>query len=406
MTANYDLPLRPPFPCEKNKIIKRTMTKYGFHFFLLFVATVFTACQQNEKAKKITVNGTFTHTISKKIYLAELPFGSQHRTIVDSTNMDTAGKFLLQSFSKGEGIYQVFIEKGPGIMLINDVSTITIHADANNLMHYKVEGGTANANLQKMFANYLLADSAVLKQKITLDSILKKQLKTVVKDSLMKMATFEFDNDVIKMNRVAVTFINNENNGTAVYYALGITKKSMPETQWNALLQRSLDRFPHHPGLMLMNVSANSANKFDKQGLDLIEKPVVDILLPDTSGKNISISSFKGKWLLIDFWASWCAPCRQENPNLVAAFKQFNTKKFTILGISLDDKKENWLNAIRKDSLTWTQISDLKMWKSQAVTTYNFNGIPFNILVDPTGKVAAVNLRGDSLTKKLMEVLK
>lgn len=382
------------------------MTKFSFHFFLLFATTVFTACQQNEKAKTFTVNGTFKNTVSKKIYLAELPFGSKHRTIVDSTSIDTAGKFSLQGFSKGEGIYQVFIEKGPGIMLINDVPDITIHADANHLAQYKMEGGTANENIQKMFADYLLADSIVIKQKAAIDSIQKKQLKAVEKDSLMKVATFELDNDVIKMNRVGVAFINSENNGTAVYYALGITKNNMPETQWNLLLQRSLDRFPHHPGLMLMNVSVNSANKFDKQGLDLVGKPIVDISLPDTSGKNISISSFKGKWLLVDFWASWCAPCRQENPNLVAAFKQFNTKNFTILGVSLDEKKEAWLNAIHKDNLAWTQISDLKMWKSQAVKTYNFNAIPFNILVDPTGKVVAVNLRGDSLTKKLIAVLK
>jgi thiol-disulfide isomerase/thioredoxin len=110
--------------------------------------------------------------------------------------------------------------------------------------------------------------------------------------------------------------------------------------------------------------------------------------------------------VLVDFWASWCGPCRRENPNVVEAFNKYKNKNFTILGVSLDLKKEAWQKAIVDDNLNWTHISDLKQWGSEVVPLYGIQGIPFNVLVDPGGKVIAENLRGEELNQKLQEVLK
>ncbi len=125
----------------------------------------------------------------------------------------------------------------------------------------------------------------------------------------------------------------------------------------------------------------------------------------DPAGKEISLTSFRGKYLLIDFWASWCGPCRKENPNVVAAYNQYKDKNFEILGVSLDNKKDAWLGAIEKDGLTWPQVSDIGGWKNAVAQQYAVQSIPQNFLLDPSGKIIAKNLRGDELAAKLAELL-
>lgn len=133
-----------------------------------------------------------------------------------------------------------------------------------------------------------------------------------------------------------------------------------------------------------------------------------DFTQNDPTGKPVTLSSFKGKYVLLDFWASWCGPCRQENPNVVKAYNQYKNRNFTILSVSLDrpNGKDAWLQAIKDDGLTWNHVSDLQFWNNQVAKLYSIQSIPGNYLIDPAGKIVAKDLRGEELEQKLAQLLK
>lgn len=133
-------------------------------------------------------------------------------------------------------------------------------------------------------------------------------------------------------------------------------------------------------------------------------KEAPEIVLNNPDGKPVALSSLRGKYVLIDFWASWCRPCRAENPNVVAMYKKYKRKGFEIYSVSLDRTKDAWVNAIKQDGLTWTHVSDLKFWQSEGAKTYGVSGIPFTVLIDKEGNIIATNIRGESLRNKMKEI--
>ncbi|MDQ6813994.1 MAG: AhpC/TSA family protein [Bacteroidota bacterium] len=375
-------------------------------YFVVAVALI-TACQP-KKHGAFVISGVIENARGKKLLLMETPYSNTQPVILDSTILKDKGSFTLRGRANEEGIYRLTIDSGPDIILINDNNSIKVHLDVNDYRNYTVEGSPASESLHTLFENYRTKDSAILATFKVIDS-----LKTLPgQDSVTQVLQLKNDQQVTTLNNLLTEFINNSPSPAASLYALGIASQTMPNEETIAMVNSVAKRFPDHAGLAkiksLLAVKAAAPATADNTNntYALLNKQAPDLTMNDVNGKPVSISSFKGKYLLIDFWASWCGPCRQENPNVVAAYNQFKNKNFTILGVSLDQDKAAWQKAIAKDNLNWTHMSDLKQWESASVQAYGFDGIPFNVLVDPTGKIIASSLRGEELVKKLSEVLK
>jgi peroxiredoxin len=386
---------------------------------LIFAALLLFACKQAPKnqfevklsytnANKLAeANPGFPGTGAVWVYLEEIVYGKdQAPVIVDSAKLSaSAGNIELTGREAKEGIYElVFGQNALALPVINDVQEISIQADLSKKSDfYTVTGSDASKQLEELLDNVGRKNNEIERSFNRLDSL--KKANAV--DSLLLSANAEKDKSISQLNDYLKNFMQSTNNATLAFLSLSWASRSFSPEQLDTALKNLKAKFPGNP--LLAEIEKN--NKAQQQaaqsagGDSWVGKSVPDLSLPDVNGKKVSISSFRGKYLLIDFWASWCGPCRMENPNVVEAYKTFKGKNFTILGVSLDKDKDAWKKAISQDHLTWTHISDLKYWNSQAVETFGFQGIPFNVLVDPSGKVIAQELRGNDLENKLKEVL-
>ncbi len=163
--------------------------------------------------------------------------------------------------------------------------------------------------------------------------------------------------------------------------------------------------------MTLMTLSREFQQEYQKKAMEAQMKTSVedgqvapDLTMATPDGGEMSISDLRGQYVLIDFWASWCKPCRQENPNVVRMYNKYKDEGFEILGVSLDKDRDKWLQAIEQDGLIWEHMSDLKRWESESVQSFGFQGIPYTVLLDPEGKIVAQHLRGQPLEAKLQEI--
>lgn len=381
---------------------------------LMSVTLVLTGCVEKKKGG-FTVEGAYKNADKlsatagpvNKVYLLGIPKDqSQQPIMLDSVKLSgNNGHFTLNGMTHDQEIYEVvFGNDLLAVPVVNDVPEMKINVDLGKKDDfYDVIGSEASNQLKDLLNVFGRKDYEVGRTMTALDS-----LKTIhASDSAMLAATDKKNKAIQDLNTYLKQFLNTNSNAPVCALALGWASRSLTQTEFEATLDNLVRKFPTSP--MIQGIKADydkQVAKLENENSSWVGRQAPELSLPDVNGHNISLSSFKGKYVLVDFWASWCGPCRAENPNVVAAYREFKDKNFAILGVSLDKEKGAWQDAIKEDHLTWTHVSDLKYWQSVAVETFHFSGIPFNVLIDPEGKVIGQGLRGDELENKLKEVLK
>jgi len=375
---------------------------------LIVVAIASLAACSQKKYGAFVVDGTVKNATGKKVYLQEIPFQGSNPVLLDSAELDKKGGFTLRAMGKEEGIYRFIMENGPAVFVVNDSKHISLDIDVKNFRAYKTKGSDATESLHTLFEDYSKKYAELMMVFQQMDTLMKST--TPGNDSLKTVLMLQRDQYINNLNDVVRNFIKKSKSPAATFYAIEMASQGLQPEEIKQMVVTAANKYKDHNGLAKLKAQFTTQQKPQEQQTAptyaLTNKPAPNLTMNDVNGKAISISSFKGKYVLVDFWASWCKPCRQENPNVVAAYNKFKTKNFTILGVSLDEDKQSWIDAIKADGLNWPQMSDLKQWESAAVPTYGIEGIPFNVLIDPTGTIIASNLRGADLEQKLSEVLK
>lgn len=335
------------------------------------------------------MSGVISNAVGKSLILQEVK--SQSMVGLDTLLLDEDGEYEFEFAPVVTGFYRLTVDdRNAFFLIVSAGDDIVVSGDGTNLFKtYTVSGSKESQRLKEL--------NGILAQRDSINMVLQ-QAQATQNQALFQEALATYDGILYEVDRDVKNFINRE----------PATLSSLAALQ---NLNFDADFAYFDQVIKALDGKANGNEIYDmmKSQIEQMRKLAVgskapEIDLPQPNGEHLKLSDLRGKYVLIDFWASWCGPCRRENPNVKRVYEKYHGKGFDILGVSLDKSQQAWLTAIEQDGLQWHHVSDLKYWQSAVVPEYQIQGIPLTFLVDKEGTIIAKNLRGPALENKLAEL--
>ena len=360
----------------------------------ILIAGLILSPQRVTAQKKAIIKGSVSNADFKT---ATLYLVGKSVDLISSASIDSKGKYEI-SFNIAEpGFYKLQLSENQAMMLIaypdDQIEIITTSAD--------IHKGLRFANSPE--SQHILENQKAIDQfKADMDSIvnLSYNIGSINRDSLMEVYTREYETIENQQTEYLKTFMRKHPCSMACMFLIEALPPDAHSDVYIAVDSCMMKKAPNNPYIQNLHRQVQASLNLG------VGRTAPDIALADTSGKIVSLSSLRGKYVLIDFWASWCGPCRAESPNMVRLYQKYQPKGFEIFGVSLDRDKGKWMKAIKDDKLFWTHVSDLKFWDSEGAKLYNVSSIPYTVLIDKEGRIVAKGLRGEPLFKKVEELVK